>query len=130
MSSAVQTTNLRAGMSGPNLWLRLEGLAVLVTAVVLFGQTEMSWWLFVLLLLAPDLAMVGYLLNPRVGALVYNLFHNYAIVLVVLGVATYGGPTWLWAVGLIWLAHIGMDRLVGYGFKYGDQFKHTHLDEV
>ncbi len=124
------THNERAGFSGPKLWLHLEGLAVLVAAVLLYAQTEWSWWLFAALILAPDLAMLGYLVNSHVGSLLYNALHNYVLALALLGLGTLGSVPLLYAIGLILLAHIGMDRLVGYGLKYGDRFQHTHLDEV
>lgn len=117
-------------LSGPGLWLRLEGLTVLLTAVVLYAQLEAGWLLFALLLLTPDLAMLPYLINPRVGALVYNVVHSYVLPLALAAVAYVGGFPTLLPLALIWLAHIGMDRTAGYGLKYGDAFKHTHLQEV
>lgn len=126
----MKASAIQARFSGAKLWLHLEGLAVLVTALVLYTQWAYSWWLFAALILAPDLAMLGYLINTRVGAVIYNVFHNYLVVLALFAIAYGTASTWLWAIGLIWLAHVGMDRLFGYGLKYGDQFKHTHLDEV
>lgn len=117
-------------LSGPGLWLRLEGLTVLLTAVVLYAQLEAGWLLFALLLLTPDLAMLPYLINPRLGALVYNVVHSYVLPLALAAVAYVGDFPTLLPLALIWLAHIGMDRTVGYGLKYGDEFKHTHLQEV
>lgn len=114
----------------PALLLRLEGAAVLIGAVVLYWNLEASWLLFALLLFAPDLAMLGYLGGQRTGAAIYNLGHTslLAIVLVVAGVlAEQSGMA---AVGLIWLAHIGMDRMIGYGLKYPGGFKETHLARV
>jgi hypothetical protein len=126
----VEPASAKAAWHGPKLWLRLEGLAVLVTAVTLYAQGDYSWWLFAALILAPDLAMLGYLVNPQIGGLIYNLFHTYLLVLPFLLLAYFTAAPWLLALGLIWLAHIGMDRFAGYGLKYGDRFKHTHLDEV
>ncbi|MEZ4619555.1 MAG: DUF4260 domain-containing protein [Caldilineaceae bacterium] len=129
-STVVASPTNQRGWRGPKVWLCLEGLAVLATAVTLYAQGGYSWWLFVALLLAPDLAMLGYLVNVRAGSLIYNLFHTYLLVLPYLGLAFITTSPWMLAIGLIWLAHIGMDRMLGYGLKYGDQFKHTHLDEV
>jgi hypothetical protein len=86
-----------------------------------------AWWLFAVLLLAPDVGMLGYLANPRVGALAYNVFHTYLLpsVLVVVGVVT--GSEATSSGGSVWVAHIGMDRALGYGLKYAENFKHTHL---
>ena len=114
-------------MPGP-VWLqRLEGLASLVLAVVLFIWSDFSWWWFALLLLAPDLSMVGYLKGAKVGAAVYNLGHwlVWPAALLAFGISIgRAGPI---AAGAIWLAHIGMDRALGYGFKLEDGFAHTHL---
>jgi hypothetical protein len=114
-------------MPGP-IWLqRLEGLALLVLAIVLFEWSSFSWWWFGLLLLAPDLSMSGYLKDPRIGAAFYNLGHwlLWPAALLALGIPTGRGA--LIAAGSIWLAHIGMDRALGYGLKLEDGFQHTHL---
>lgn len=116
--------------SGPSFLLRLEGLTILCAAVVLYYQLGYSWLLFAILLLAPDLAMLPYLLNPRWGAWSYNAVHTYFVPLAVAVAAYLWAMPTLLAVALIWLAHIGMDRTVGYGLKYADNFKHTHLQEV
>lgn len=114
----------------PRLLLHLEGAAVLITALIFYGQNGYSWWLFALLLLAPDLSAVGYLHSQAIGSLCYNTVHTYVlpIALVVLSLLLN------WELGLqlafIWLAHIGMDRLVGYGLKYPDGFKITHFNKV
>jgi hypothetical protein len=132
-STAPTTTNKpisHALLHGPKLWLHLEGFAVLATAVILYAQYNYSWWLFAALILAPDLAMVGYLANARIGGIVYNIFHNYLVVLAFLQIAYFTASPLAWAIGFIWMAHIGLDRLTGYGLKYDDQFKHTHMDEV
>ena len=121
---------LTVALSGPGLLLRLEGLTILITAVLLYAQLDAGWLYFALLLLTPDLAMLPYLINPRLGALAYNVVHTYVLPLALAVVAYLGGYPTLLALALIWLAHIGMDRTVGYGLKYGDDFKHTHLQEV
>ena len=114
----------------PGILLRLEGLAVLLTALVLYHQVSGDWLLFVVLLLTPDLAALGYLVNMRVGSLTYNIAHHYGLPLA-LGLGSFSGG---WALGLslalIWAAHIGMDRVFGYGFKYATNFKDTHLGRV
>ncbi len=130
VSIATDTATASTAWSAPKLLLHLEGLTVLATAVTLYAQGHHSWWLFAALILAPDLAMLGYLVNPRIGAISYNLFHNYVVILLFLGLGYFSGSSWLLAIGLIWLAHAGMDRFAGYGLKYSDRFKHTHLNEV
>lgn len=117
--------------TSPRLLLHLEGAALLAASVLLyFGYAGGGWLLFVALLLAPDFAMLGYIANPRAGAAAYNLFHTivFPIALALAGFAL--GQPLLLQIGLIWLAHIGMDRTVGYGLKYSTAFKDTHLQRV
>ena len=110
--------------------LRLEGLAVAALGFALYTQAEGGWGLFALLILAPDLAMAGYALGPRLGALAYNLTHSYLAPLVLLGCAWLTGFEALWLVALIWIIHIGLDRALGYGLKYASGFKDTHLGRL
>lgn len=114
----------------PNLILRAEGFGVLAASVWAYGALDASWWLFAGLLLAPDLAMLGYLRGPRVGAAVYNAAHTYLGPLAVLGIGAAAAAPLATALGLVWAAHIGMDRAVGYGLKYPWAFKATHLSGV
>lgn len=113
----------------PTALLRAEGVALLVLSVLLYRVNGGGWLMFGVLLLAPDLSMLGYLAGPKVGAAIYNTFHTYAVpaVLGALGM-TFASP--LVGVALIWSAHIGMDRTVGYGLKYPTSFKDTHLERV
>ena len=106
---------------------RLEGLAFLALAVALFAWSGVSWWWFGSLLLAPDLFMVGYLRDARLGAAVYNLGHWLLWPAVLLALGIPNDRVALIAAGSIWLAHIGMDRALGYGLKLEDGFSHTHL---
>jgi uncharacterized protein DUF4260 len=114
----------------PRFLLHAEGLAVAVAAVTLYFHEGYEWWLLLVLVLAPDLAMIGYAAGPRVGAAAYDLVHAY--VLPVLLAAT--GVIWdseaALKLALIWMAHIGIDRAVGYGLKYPSGFKDTHLQRV
>jgi hypothetical protein len=114
----------------PATLLRVEGVALLSLSVLLYRVNGGSWLLFGVLLLAPDLSMLGYLAGPKVGAAIYNAFHTYGIPAVVgaLGMI-FASPVAI-AVALIWFAHIGMDRTVGYGLKYPTSFKDTHLERV
>jgi hypothetical protein len=113
----------------PNLILRAEGAAVLVASAVAYGWVGGSWWVFALLFLAPDLFMLGYLRGPRLGAAVYNLGHSYAVTLAVVGLGLAAGWPGMAAVGLIWTAHVGFDRMLGYGLKYGRGFGASHLSD-
>jgi hypothetical protein len=114
-------------MPGPVQIQRIEGLVLLAAALILFGQTPVSWWWFAGLLLIPDLSMIGYLANPRTGAFSYNLGHSLVGPGLLFLWFWVNGPVLALALGAIWLAHIGMDRLFGYGLKHDDDFKHTHL---
>ncbi len=119
-----------APMSLPALLLRLEGAVLLVAAVLLYREHDASWLLFALLLFAPDLSMLGYLTGPRIGAIAYNIAHT-TVLPIGLGVAgILGGSDLAVSLGLVWLAHIGLDRAIGYGLKYPDAFKATHLARV
>lgn len=117
-------------LSQPGLLLRLEGATILALSLLLYGQSNGSWLLFALLILAPDLSMLGYLAGNSMGATVYNIFHSYPLPV---ALAVYGwlsdNPIAL-QLGLIWLAYLGGDRLVGYGLKYPAGFKETHLGRV
>jgi hypothetical protein len=114
----------------PAALLRVEGVALLVLSVLLYRVNGGGWLMFGVLLLAPDLSMLGYLAGPQVGAAIYNTFHTYAMPAVVgaLGII-FASPLTV-AVALIWFAHIGMDRTVGYGLKYPSSFKDTHLERL
>jgi hypothetical protein len=114
----------------PRFLLHVEGLAVLVGAPALYFAAGYGWLILVLLLLVPDLSMLGYLGGPRLGALGYDVVHTYAgpVALGVIGVV--GGYETAAQIALIWLAHIGVDRLLGYGLKYPTNFKDTHLQRV
>lgn len=108
-------------------WLRIESLGLLFASLGMYASTDGSWLLFVGLLLAPDLAMLGYLAGSRVGAFSYNVAHLYLWPALLLALWAVGVAAWALAPGLIWAAHIAMDRALGYGLKEPDAFKHTHL---
>jgi hypothetical protein len=114
----------------PTFLLRLEAVGVLAGAAWLYRDLGYSWLLFALLFLAPDLFMLGYLGGTRVGAGVYNLGHTYLVPAALLVLAYYGDRRAFFPLGLIWIAHIGFDRALGYGLKYGDAFKSTHFARV
>ncbi len=110
--------------------LRLEGAAVLVAAVALHAHAGFSWIALVVLFLAPDLSMLAYLVGPRAGALFYNLVHTYALALpLALAGFAFGSPV-ASALALILIAHIGFDRMLGYGLKYASGFSDTHLSRI
>lgn len=103
---------------------------MLLAAALAYGQIPGNWLAFVVLLLAPDVGMLGYLRGTALGAATYNLFHTYALPAALLAYWAIAQDATLLSLGLIWAAHIGMDRMIGLGLKYPTAFKHTHLDRV
>ena len=117
-------------MLKPRLLLHIEGAAVLLATCILYQRSHGSWLWFSLLFLAPDFSMLGYLANKKMGAAIYNIAHTYTAPLLLRSVLSLSGQTsYVW-LGLIWLAHIGFDRLLGYGLKYETAFKDTHCQRV
>lgn len=107
--------------------LRLDALAVAAMVITAFALTGGKWWIFALLILAPDLAMVGLALGETTGARIYNWAHSYTLPIILGAAGYFGGPLWLLHVALIWAAHIAIDRAIGYGLKYPGNIHHTHL---
>jgi hypothetical protein len=112
----------------PRAWLRIEGLAVLALAVLLYARGGHSWLTFAVLFLAPDLSLAAYLGGARAGAVGYNLAHSYVgpVLAAALAVLTGRPPV----VALLWAAHIGFDRALGYGLKHPTSFADTHLGRI
>jgi hypothetical protein len=108
-------------------WLRLEAFVFFAAAMLVWIALDGGWLTFALMFFLPDLSFAAYLLGPRVGAVVYNLAHSYAIpaVIAVAGASLDQAPVIL--AGSLWTAHIGFDRLLGYGLKYPTGFSDTHL---
>jgi Domain of unknown function (DUF4260) len=108
-------------------WLRLEGGGAFAAGVVAYASLggDLIWLLPTLLL--PDLSAIGYLRGPRVGAFTYNLVHNWALGLAVAGIGIYAQVPAVLLAGTVLVAHVGMDRLVGYGMKLQSSFNDTHL---
>ena len=103
---------------------------LMVAACIFYQQAHDSWLWFALLFLAPDFSMLGYLAGKKAGAVFYNLGHTYAAPFLLLLVLWLSGQTSYAWLALIWLAHIGFDRMLGYGLKYETAFKDTHLQRV
>ncbi|MGJ8665706.1 MAG: DUF4260 domain-containing protein [Patiriisocius sp.] len=110
--------------------LKIEELALFITGIVLFSTLEMNWWWFPVLLLLPDVGMLGYLINTKAGAFFYNLFHHRAISVVLLLIGYFYEQNGILLAGIIMFSHIAFDRMLGYGLKYPDSFKNTHLGEI
>lgn len=111
-------------------WLRAEGLATFAAGLAGFLFLGLPWWAFVLLLLVPDVSMVGYLRGPRVGAILYNVGHDLLTGVAIAGAGLAVGSVPVAAAGAILVAHSGMDRMAGYGLKLPSSFKDTHLGRI
>jgi hypothetical protein len=116
--------------SKPGILLRIEGAFVLAMSVFFYRSGGARWSFFFLFFLWPDLSMVGYLASAQLGSRLYNSVHAYIFPLALAGVASSQHRSALCSCALIWLAHIGFDRALGYGLKYPTFFKDTHLQRV
>jgi hypothetical protein len=127
-SASTETTGAVSG--GLRALLRLEGLTLFGGMTLLYAVWGGSWWIYAVLFLVPDLSFAGYLAGPQVGAITYNAAHSYMapMALMVVGFGT-AAPLIL-SIAMIWLAHIGIDRALGYGLKYSTGFGFTHLGRV
>lgn len=113
---------------GPRVILRLEGAALLVAATLAYAHLgALGWGAFAALFLAPDLAFLGYLAGPRVGAAAYNTTHSLLGPAALALVGAVGSLPTVLSLALLWAAHVGFDRMLGYGLKYASAFGHTHL---
>ncbi|RYF56765.1 MAG: DUF4260 family protein [Comamonadaceae bacterium] len=119
-----------AATGGVKLMLRIEGAVVLVAALIAYARFGLGWPTFAWCFLVPDLAFLGYLAGARVGAATYNATHSYAGAAAALAIGAVSGRPEFVAAGLIWCAHIGMDRALGYGLKYTAGFGFTHLGRI
>ncbi len=98
--------------------------------IFLFNQLDFSWWWFFVLILAPDISMLGYLVNSKIGAICYNIFHHKSIAITLYFIGFYLHNEVLELVGVILFAHASMDRVFGYGLKYSNSFSNTHLGKI
>jgi hypothetical protein len=115
----------------PLAFLRWEGVVLLAASLtVFFGGLDEAWWLVPVLLFLPDVAMIGYARSHWTGALAYNLAHSYPAPALVGALAVLNDSGVGQAVALVWFAHIGMDRALGYGLKYATGFTDTHLGGI
>jgi len=111
-------------------WLRLEALAAFAAGLVLFEANGGPWLLIIPMLLLPDFSAAGFFAGPRVGTFTYNLFHNWAPGLLVLGIGVWLASPEIQLAAAILIAHVGMDRAVGYGLKLPSSFQDTHLGRM
>jgi len=109
---------------------RIEGGIMLVLSLLLFWKYSGAWLLYALLILAPDVFMVGYVRGPRVGAALYNLGHTWLLPGLIGIVGILASASADLPIALIWFGHIGVDRLLGYGLKLPTSFQDTHLGRI
>lgn len=109
---------------------RLEGLAILIASVITYFWLGYTWWVFVLLLFAVDVTLAGYIFGKEPGAIVYNIGHSLFLPITILGFAVVTEASAALGLTLIWTAHIGLDRTLGYGLKTTKGFEHTHLGKI
>jgi Domain of unknown function (DUF4260) len=126
----MNTTSSTNPLTNPNLLQMLEGLVLFLAGLYTWIALGGAWWLFLLLLLTPDVSVLGYLVNPRVGAALYNLVHSYPLPALSLAFGLWLNIPVLTFTGVLVLAHIGIDRMLGYGLKLGSSFQDTHLGKI
>jgi len=115
---------------GVKILLRLEGLTLFAAMLVLYATWGGSWWIFAVLFFAPDLSFAAYLIDRKTGALVYNAVHSYMAPVALMTVGFAFDEPLILSIAMIWLAHIGIDRALGYGLKYQAGFGFTHLGRI
>lgn len=99
-------------------------------SIFFFNQLDYAWWVFLVWILVPDIGMLGYLISTRIGAWSYNLFHHKGVAILVWVLGITQSSQELQLAGIILFGHASMDRIFGYGLKYSDNFKHTHLGNL
>lgn len=121
--------------------LKLEELAMFLASIALLFGIGSQWWWYLLLLIGPDISMIGYLAGNKTGAWMYNIFHHKGVGAILFGLAVLSNfpehiatqlpdTTWLMNIGIVIFGHSSMDRFFGYGLKYENGFKFTHLGTI
>ena len=111
-------------------WQKLEALVLFAGSLVAYNMNGQAWWMYIALLLVPDVFMLGYAIDRRVGAFSYNFGHSLIgpVVLTLLGIREQNST--VTSLGIIWFGHVGFDRMQGYGLKEETSFKNTHLGRI
>ena len=112
------------------LLLKIEFAFLLSIGVYAYHETGQSWWLFAALFFTPDISMLGYLINNKVGAWIYNFFHHFGLAVTIYFIGKAIDMEWLETTGIILFSHASFDRIFGYGLKHSDGFHHTHLGTI
>lgn len=110
--------------------MKLEEFGMFCLGIFLFSQLNLAWYWFFILLLLPDIGMIGFLINPKIGSYTYNLLHHKAVAIAVLLLGIYFDKNILLLAGIIMFSHSSLDRILGYGLKYQDEFTNTHLGRI
>jgi hypothetical protein len=130
MADIPRTQSAGAVTGGARILLRLEGLTLFVGMTLLYAVWDGSWWVYAILFLAPDLSFAAYLSGPRSGAIVYNAAHSYMVPVALMTTGFALASPLVLSIAIIWMAHIGLDRALGYGLKYFAGFGFTHLGRI
>ena len=130
MSETTTAATSGAATGGVKTLLRLEGLTLFIGMTLLYGLWDGSWWVYLILFLVPDLSFAAYLAGPKFGAVVYNAAHSYLAPVTLMTSGLAGASPLTLSIAMIWLAHIGIDRALGYGLKYTEGFSFTHLGRI
>ncbi|WMT71825.1 DUF4260 domain-containing protein [Bradyrhizobium sp. Ash2021] len=130
MSDTAISEPTGSASGGVRTLLRLEGLALFLGMTLLYGVWDGSWWVYAILFLAPDLSFAGYLAGPKAGAVIYNTAHSYMAPMTLMTTGFALSSPLVLSIAMIWLAHIGFDRALGYGLKYYAGFGFTHLGRI
>ena len=110
--------------------LKLEELLQFALGIYLFSTLSYTWWWFLVLILLPDIGMLGYLINTKTGALTYNVFHHKGLAILISLIGIYFEIEVMQLIGIILFSHAALDRVSSYGLKYADNFKNTHLGHL
>jgi len=130
MSETIASPETGTATGGVRILLRLEGVVLFAGMTLLYGLWEGSWWVYAILFLAPDLSFAAYFAGPKAGAIVYNAAHSYLAPVGLMTVGLAMAALLTLSLAMIWLAHIGIDRALGYGLKYQAGFAFTHLGRI
>ena len=119
-----------ATKGGVRTVLRLEGLALFIGMTLLYYVWDGDWWVYAALFFVPDISFAAYLSGPRFGAMIYNAVHSYLAPMAMMTTGFATASPLILSIAMIWLAHIGFDRALGYGLKYAASFSCTHLGRM
>ncbi len=110
--------------------LKIEELAILGFSIFLFNQLSFDWWWYLVLFFLPDLGFIGYAINTKVGAFLYNILHHKGVAISVYFIGVYLNDEYFKLIGIVFFGHAAFDRALGYGLKYTDSFSNTHLGKI